>query len=54
MHEILFYKDPRGKEPVLEYMRELSVYGTCLPKRELEKAKRELADFMERSHLYGR
>lgn len=117
MHEIIFYKDRNGNEPVLEYLRELSknknkdnriklnkindyiqalsVYGTSLnetyvkhldgdiwelrpirdrilfagyingsyvllhqfvkktqktPKREIEQAKRELADFIERSN----
>lgn len=29
MHEIIFYKNSKGKEPILEYMQEfLSVYGT--------------------------
>lgn len=117
LHEIIFYKDNNGNEPVLEYLKELSknrskdnriklnkindyiqalsVYGTSLnetyvkhldgdiwelrpirdrilfagyvngsyvllhhfvkktqktPKREIEQAKRELADFVERSN----
>ena len=116
MHNIVFYKDKNGKEPVYEYLRELSQnkdkdsrikanklndyiqalseYGTSIgmpyvrhleaeiwelrplrdrilfaawvdgafvllhhfikktqktPKREMEQAKRELADFLERS-----
>lgn len=118
MHEIIFYKDIKGKEPVYEYIKELqknkskdnriklnkindyiqalSEYGTQLsenyvkhldgdiwelrpirdrilfagwvngsfvllhqfvkktqktPKREIEKAKQELADFIERSGI---
>lgn len=120
MHEIIFYKDINGKEPVLDfiqklkkknnkdsrinlnkvndYIQALSVYGTAeltekyakhldgeiwelrpirnrilfagviggryvllhqflkttrkTPKREIEKAKRELEDFKKRSGLY--
>ena len=110
LHEIIFYEDSSGKNPVREYMRELeksksindyiqalSVYGVAelnenyvkhldgeiwelrpirdrilfagvvggryvlihkfmkqtlkTPAREIEKAKRELADFRERSGL---
>ena len=120
MHEIIFYQDRNGNEPILNYLYELSkssgknsriklnklndyiqalsVYGTQLsenyvkhldgaiwelrpirdrilfagvvggkyvllhpftkktqktPAREIEKAKRELADFIERSDIYG-
>lgn len=120
MHEIIFYRDKNGREPVLEYLEELakskskdsriklnkindyiqalSVYGTAqltenyvkhldgdiwelrpirdrilfagvvggryvllhqfmkqtqkTPAREIEKARKELADFKERSGLY--
>ncbi len=45
MHEIHFYRDRNGKEPVLEYLRELS---RKKDKDSRIKAKRELADLIER------
>ncbi|MGV3304618.1 hypothetical protein [Streptococcus suis] len=42
MYTIYFYKDKNGREPVLEYLREL------------EKAQRELADLKERGINNGK
>lgn len=63
MHNIYFYKDKKGKEPVLDYLRELihkndkesrikanKIQKT--PKREIEQAKKELADIIEREINY--
>ena len=59
MYNIYFYKDKNGNEPVSEYIRELSNKNGSFvllhqiikktqktPKREIEKAKRELSDLI--------
>lgn len=61
LYEIHFYKDKNGKEPVLEYMKKLAgkkdkdillhqfmKKTQKTPAREIEKAKKELADLKER------
>lgn len=47
MHDIIFYRDKNGREPVLEYLQKTQK----TPIREIKKAKREFADFKERSDI---
>ena len=65
MYNIYFYKDKNVNEPVAEYIRKLSNKNGRFvllhqfmkktqktPKREIEKAKRELSDLIERGINY--
>ena len=66
MYKIYFYRDRNGRQPVLDYLRELKkqnskdariklnklndyIEAQKTPRREIQKAMRELADLIERS-----
>jgi len=54
MYEVIFYKDSQGREPIKEYLYELKQKSLTSKSdrvvlRELEQARRNLKDFMERS-----
>lgn len=49
MHEIIFYKDTKGKEPVLEYMQELSESNSKDSRIKLNK----INDYIQALSVYG-
>ena len=49
MHEIIFYKDTKGKEPVLEYMQELSESNCKDSRIKLNK----INDYIQALSVYG-
>ena len=49
MHEIIFYKNKKGEEPVLEYMQELSESGGKDSRIKLNK----INDYIQALSVYG-
>ncbi len=49
MHEIIFYKNTKGKEPVLEYMQELSENSSKDSRIKLNK----INDYIQALSVYG-
>ncbi len=49
MHEIVFYKNTKGKQPVLEYMQELSESNTKDNRIKLNK----INDYIQALSVYG-
>lgn len=49
MHEIIFYKNKKGEEPVLEYMQELSERGGKDSRIKLNK----INDYIQALSVYG-
>jgi len=49
MHEIIFYKNAKGKEPVLEYMQELSENSSKDSRIKLNK----INDYIQALSVYG-
>lgn len=55
MYAIRFYRDKNGKEPVKEYIAKLAAKKVMkrtqkTPQKEIERAKRNLADYQGRKH----
>lgn len=49
MHEIVFYSDPSGSTPVLDYMQELAANGSKDSRIKLNKIR----DYVKALSLYG-
>lgn len=49
MHEIIFYKNSKGKEPILEYMQELSQNSSKDSRVKLNK----INDYIQALSVYG-